>query len=90
MLIMSYIGDHVWLMTSRQTLPDLRTETVSAWPESYPPWREGVTEGQSTLRAFRKRQALRQEREYVQLIYVWVEDPVYKAYAWALVWVLVG
>lgn len=23
MLIMSYIGDHVWLMTSRQTDPDL-------------------------------------------------------------------
>ena len=31
MLIMSYIGDHVWLMTSRQTLPDLRTVTVSVW-----------------------------------------------------------
>ena len=24
MLIMSYMGDHVWLMTSRQTDPDLR------------------------------------------------------------------
>ena len=23
MLIMSYIGDHVWLITSRQTEPDL-------------------------------------------------------------------
>lgn len=23
MLIMSYMGDHVWLMTSRQTEPDL-------------------------------------------------------------------
>jgi hypothetical protein len=23
MLIMSYIGDHVWLMTSKQTEPDL-------------------------------------------------------------------
>jgi hypothetical protein len=28
MLIMSYIGDHVWLMTSRQTLPLLLTLDV--------------------------------------------------------------
>lgn len=28
MLIMSYMGDHVWLMTSRQTEPEL---SVSAW-----------------------------------------------------------
>ena len=27
MLIMSYIGDHVWLMTSRHTLPDLHTQS---------------------------------------------------------------
>ena len=26
MLIMSYMGDQVWLMTSRQTLPDLEEE----------------------------------------------------------------
>jgi len=29
MLIMSYIGDHVWLITSKQTDPDLRKETIS-------------------------------------------------------------
>lgn len=26
---MSYIGDHVWLITSKQTDPDLRKETIS-------------------------------------------------------------
>jgi len=29
MFTMSYMGDHVWLMTSRQTLPDLRAQPVS-------------------------------------------------------------
>ena len=29
MLIMSYIGDHVWLMTSRQTEPD--SSSIFGW-----------------------------------------------------------
>lgn len=40
MLIMSYIGDHVWLITSRQTEPDLTSFPVLAccnFPSSFFP-----------------------------------------------------
>ncbi|CAJ2501671.1 Uu.00g045240.m01.CDS01 [Anthostomella pinea] len=58
---LSNISDQVWLITSRQTLPDLRKEKPVCCL---------------------KRRACPG--------YVWVEDAVDEADAWALVWVLVG
>lgn len=73
MLIMSYIGDQVWLMTSRQTLPDLRF----------------MDDQLQSLLAKPDMPAVRLCWRFLQFIDVWVEDPVHEAYAGALVGILV-
>lgn len=38
MLSMSYMGDHVWLITSRQTEPDLRQKKILLNSDFYSSW----------------------------------------------------
>lgn len=76
MLIMSYIGDQVWLMTSRQTEPDLDGKVapvrsallLSLYEET--PW---------MLERLGNRVFLCCKIQYSQLVYIRMEDAVREA-----------
>lgn len=88
MLIMSYMGDHVWLITSKQTEPDLSCVSPRASVSSLVPriccslFLFVLDLASSFLINCRSSVDL-------QLVYVRVENPICEADARRLVWVLV-
>lgn len=82
---MSYIGDHVWLITSRQTLPDLRGHNCQF------SFVEIVLAKMTRLISIVVAVVVtRNEGRYVQLVDVGVEYAVHKTNARALVGILIG
>lgn len=85
MFIMSYIGDQVWLMTSRQTEPDLAAFQVLAFcrlPVSC------LSFASSHLAVLVL--GCCASGANLQLVDIWVEYAVREADARRLVWVLIG
>lgn len=83
MLIISYIGDQVWLMTSRQTDPDLHWLRVSRCRPCRPCRRAAYA-------ALVEPVSSAYDNGHLQLINVGVEDAVNEADAGRLVGVGVG
>lgn len=88
MFIMSYIGDQVWLMTSRQTEPDLATLPVLACCNFLDSFHFPLFLSISAVLVLVLGWCVL--RAHLQLVDVWVEYAVREADARRLVGVLVG